>query len=137
MSSSYEEEERQVLTHAAEQLNNLADIIHGRNVAAGWWTDLHTGESIKATRNKGELMMLLVSEIAEAFEGIRKNLPDSHLPHRSAEEVELADLLIRLFDYAGARELDLAGAVLEKMAYNAVRADHKREHRLSANGKKF
>jgi len=136
MSSEYDANSTALL-RAAPELNTLADIIHERNVAAGWWTDLHTGESIKDTRNKGELMMLLVSEIAEAFEGVRKNLPDSHLPHRSAEEVELADLLIRLFDYAGARELDLAGAVLEKMAYNANRADHKRENRLAPNGKKF
>jgi NTP pyrophosphatase (non-canonical NTP hydrolase) len=125
------------LSEALRGLNTLSDIIHERNVAAGWWNDLITGESIKETRNKGELMMLLVSEIAEAFEGIRKDLPDSHLPHRKAEEVELADLLIRLFDYAGARELDLSGAVMEKMAYNANRADHKRENRLAPNGKKF
>lgn len=136
MSSEYNAQAAELL-HATSELNVLSDIIHERNIAAGWWTDLHTGKSIKQTRNKGELMMLFVSEIAEAFEGVRKNIPDSHLPHRSAEEVELADLLIRVFDYAGAYELDLAGAVLEKLAYNATRADHKRENRLADNGKKF
>lgn len=87
------------------------------------------------SRNKGELMMLMVSEIAEAMEGCRKNLPDDKLPHRSMEEVELADLIIRLFDYAGGFGLDLQGAFDEKNAYNAVREDHKHEARLRPGGK--
>jgi NTP pyrophosphatase (non-canonical NTP hydrolase) len=51
--------------------------------------------------------------------------------------VELADVLIRLFDYAGAYNLDLDGAVAEKRAYNATRKDHTREARLAPNGKKW
>jgi hypothetical protein len=35
------------------------------------------------------------------MEGERKNLMDDHLPHRRSAEVELADALIRIFDYAG------------------------------------
>jgi NTP pyrophosphatase (non-canonical NTP hydrolase) len=81
--------------------------------------------------------MLIVSEIAEAMEGERKNLMDDKLPHRKAVEVELADALIRIFDYAGAYGLDLQGAVDEKIAYNQVRKDHTYEARLQANGKKF
>jgi NTP pyrophosphatase (non-canonical NTP hydrolase) len=124
------------LRHAASGLNELSATIHERNVKAGWWSDLDTGEDTHETRNKGELLMLFVTEIAEMYEGIRKNLPDSHLPHRSAEEVEAADLLIRVFDYAGARRLDLTGAVLEKLEYNAHRADHKPENRRGIHGKK-
>lgn len=32
---------------------------------------------------------------------------------------------------------DLEGAMIEKLAYNAKRADHKRENRAAENGKKF
>jgi NTP pyrophosphatase (non-canonical NTP hydrolase) len=113
--------------------NFSAAAIHERNKT--WWHDLKTGE--KLDRNKGEMLMLIVSEIAEAMEGERKNLMDSHLPHRKAVEVELADALIRIFDYAGAYGFDLDGAVAEKLAYNATRADHKPENRLKENGKKF
>lgn len=45
---------------------------------------------------------------AEAMEGERKGLMDDHLPHRPMAEVELADALIRLFDYAGGFALRLS-----------------------------
>ena len=45
--------------------------------------------------------------------------------------------LIRIFDYAGAYGYDLAGAVCDKLAYNAKRADHKPQARLEAGGKKW
>lgn len=114
-------------------LNDYSVQSHEDNIQ--WWRDLETGEPLD--RNKSELLMLMVSEIAEAQTGVRKSLMDDHLPHRSAEEVELADLLIRVFDYAGAFGLDLQGAYAEKRIYNAQRADHKVEARLAAGGKKF
>lgn len=73
-----------------------------------WWMDLETGTRLD--RNKGEMFMLMVSEISEAMEGARKNLMDDKLPHRSMEEVELVDCLIRIFDYAGNMGLDLESA---------------------------
>lgn len=114
-------------------LNEMAARQHEAN--ATWWHDPATGERLN--RNKGELLMLIVSEISEAMEGERKNLMDDKLPHRKMAEVELADALIRIFDYAGAYGYDLDGAVAEKQAYNAQRADHKPEARLAANGKKW
>ena len=100
-----------------------------------WWLDLDTGEYL--ARNPGELLMLIVSEIAEAMEGVRKDLMDDKLPHRKMAEVELADALIRIFDYAGAYDYDIEGAYQEKRAYNAVREDHKHEARAEAGGKKW
>ena len=98
-----------------ESINELTRICHKANVDAGWWHDINTGQPLD--RNEGELLMLIVSEIAEAMEGLRKNLMDSHLPNRKAAEVELADALIRIFDFAGAAGMDLGGALVEKMEY--------------------
>lgn len=114
-------------------LNELSKTCHAAN--AKWWQDPKTGERIE--RNKGELLMLIVSEIAEAMEGERKDLQDDKLPHRRMAEVELVDAMIRIFDYAGAFGYDLDGAFAEKMAFNAVRADHTHEARLRAEGKKW
>jgi NTP pyrophosphatase (non-canonical NTP hydrolase) len=114
-------------------LNVIRDVIHQAN--ARWWTDLRTGERIE--RNVGELLMLVVSELAEAMEGHRKGLMDDKLPSRTMLEVELADAMIRIFDLAGGLGLDIHGAFIEKMAYNATRADHTREGRLAPGGKKY
>lgn len=110
-------------------------VCHGASVAAGWWNDPATGA--RKERNKGECIALMHSELSEALEGLRKDLMDDHLPHRSMVEVELADTLIRIFDFAGAFGYDIAGAMLEKLAYNAKRADHKIEARKAAGGKAF
>lgn len=117
----------------SEALNDLANRCHAANIT--WWQDLETGRPIQ--RNKGELLMLIESEVAEAMEGARKNLQDDKLVDRKMEEVELADALVRIFDYAGGFGLDLGGAFEEKMDYNAQRADHKPEHRLAEGGKRW
>lgn len=106
-----------------------------------WWFDLETGQDVRewpAAQFKawvGAKLMLIVTEVAEAMEGWRKDQVDDHLPHRKMVEVELADAVIRIGDLAGGLGLDLGGAIAEKMAYNAQRADHKIENRMSAGGK--
>lgn len=121
-------------------LRALAAGVHEQNVKAGWWNDLQTGEDLRHTtpgpkRNVPEMLCLIHSEVSEALEGYRKGLPDPHLPHRSNVEVELADALIRILDCAEGMGLDIAGAVADKLAYNANRADHMVENRKKAGGK--
>jgi hypothetical protein len=119
----------------AENINELCDIIHARNVAAGWWTDLQTGQPLD--RNVPEMLCLIHSEISEGMEGHRKNLMDDKLPDRPMLNVELADAVIRIFDLAGAGQMDLGGAIAAKLAFNQSRLDHKPEARKAAGGKAF
>lgn len=119
----------------ANGINGLVNICYKASLDAGWHTDLATGKL--KDRNRAEMLMLMVSEISEAMEGERKGLMDDKLKHRPMAEVELADAVIRIADYCGRWGYDLGGAIVEKMAYNAVRADHKIENRIKEGGKKF
>lgn len=121
----------------ADAIKLLTLYCHSQAVATGWWNDPHTGEDIHGKRNVPELLCLCHSELSEAMEGYRKDSMDEHLPERKMFEVELADLLIRVFDIAGSMNLDLGGAFVEKMEYNLHRADHKHENRKKEGGKKF
>jgi len=118
-----------------DNINELVRLCYKSSFDAGWHTDLETGKL--KDRNRAEMLMLMVSEISEAMEGERKGLMDDHLPNRPMAEVELADAIIRICDYCGRWGYDLGGAVVEKMIYNANRADHKIENRIKEGGKKF
>jgi len=73
-------------------IKSLAREIHTSNVYAGWWPE---------NRNRGEVMMLIISEIAEAVEGYEYDLKDDKLPDEYMFDVELADTAIRLLDLCG------------------------------------
>jgi len=121
-----------------EEINKLVEDIHSKNIDMGWWNCPTTGESLLGNPYViGTKLMLVVTEIAEATEGYRKNLNDDKLLHRPIVEVELADALIRILDLAGALKCDLGGAIEEKRNFNSIRPDHKKEDRLKENGKKF
>lgn len=109
-------------------LKLIGQRIHSNNREVGWWDK---------ERNVGEMLMLAVSELAEGMEGHRKNLLDDHLPERPMLEVELADCIIRVLDMAEGLGLDVGGALVEKLAYNKTRLDHKREARLAPGGKAY
>lgn len=83
--------------------------------AKGFW---YEGE----VRNKAEMLCLMHSELSEALEAIRDgNPPDKHCPEFGNLEIELADTVIRIMDFAEGWGLDVAGAILAKMAFNTTR----------------
>lgn len=114
-------------------INEMVTLIHDQH--KNWWIDLDTGEYKE--RNTGELLMLCTSELAEAMEGDRKGLQDDHLTDEKMFDVELADAMIRLFDLAGGKKVNLGRCVRRKLEYNQHRADHKLEQRRAAGGKKY
>ena len=122
-------------TTLADAVNMLVDACYSASVRGGWWHDLATGEPLQ--RNKLEMVALIHSEGSEAVEGIRKGINDDHLTQYPMEDVEMADALIRIFDYIGGHKLQTADALVDKLAYNANRADHKPENRAKAGGKKY
>lgn len=108
---------------AANSITTLCDAFHGDAVAAGWHHNIETREPKR--RNAGEMLMLAVSELAEAMEGHRKKLTDDKLPHRSMLEVELADYVIRVCDTMRAAEF----------AYGAVPNNPEAPYALDMNSR--
>lgn len=113
-------------------LEQMVKAVHHLNLK--WWYD-KDGQPIK--RNKGEMLMLIVSELSEAMEGDRKNLMDDHLPSFDMETVEIADTLVRLLDYAGGHKKQIASAFYHKLQYNKTRKDHTYEQRAKEGGKRY
>lgn len=127
-------------------IKKLQQEVHDSNAVAGWWTDLTSGLNLVEEARLGtrlgkaivaEKLCLIHSEVSEAMEASRKNLMDDKLTHRKGVEVELADAVIRILDLCGALNLDLDGAIKEKLIFNLTRPDHKIENRKAAGGKAY
>lgn len=118
-------------------LSNTQWMCHELATMSGWWVEYDQMPERYHKHFIGAKLALVHSEVSEAVEGARKGKMDDHLAHRSAIEVEFADAIIRIFDIAGKLELDVAGAIIEKLAYNQQRADHKPENRAAEGGKTF
>lgn len=76
-----------------EIIDKLMYDTHSQAVSMGWWSK---------QRSNYTLLQLVITEITEATEGVRKKLMDKHLPDLKNEDVELADALLRLCDFAQA-----------------------------------
>lgn len=127
--------------NAIAGLRAAQDISHFLAAHSGWWLDTETGEDVRTWPKKFLALWVMAklalvhTEVSEGVEGYRKGKQDDHLPHRSMLEVEMADAIIRILDLAGGLSLDVAGAIIEKLAYNQQRQDHKLSSRLAAGGK--
>lgn len=62
-------------------------------------------------RNLGEMLMLIVTEIAEAMESYRNRNEENF-------KEEIADTFIRLFDLCGGLGIDVEKEILKKMQKN-------------------
>ncbi len=65
-------------------------------------------------RNTGEMLMLVVSELAEALEADRKG-------DRANFREEIADTFIRLFDLCGGLGIDIESEIEKKRVKNQAR----------------
>jgi len=88
------------------QISNLIEDCYRIAKEKGWWDK---------ERSDGEIIALMHSELSEALEAMRN--------HKSQDEIaeELADCCIRIFDYCGAKKIDLAMTLLKKIEYNKTR----------------
>ncbi|WP_288959799.1 hypothetical protein [uncultured Sulfitobacter sp.] len=97
--ASYQDSNDTGNTHA-EALRMFFIDVHERNVKAGWWTDLKSGNP--AVRSPAEMMLLQISEIVEAYVGYLEGSADDKLPQHPQIGVEIGDTLIRIADFCGA-----------------------------------
>lgn len=105
-------------------LNQWRDTVHQYAKDKGWWDD-------DVSRNFGDLMSLLHTEISEAYEEYRNGHEPNEIYYSEPGTkivdkpegipVELADLMIRLFDLFGYYNIDIEAVVHMKHQYNLTR----------------
>ncbi len=98
-------------------LNEMAVEIHRENRDRGFYDDVNESDP----RHLISLLGLIVTETAETIEAIRKPQASEKLQGVPLEDEEVADIFIRVLDYAAFRKIDLDATVEAKRAYNATR----------------
>lgn len=116
-------------------LNELCEAAYQNSKAKGFHGPYIAIEETYANHNLGTAerdmlinhldqacMARIMGEVGEAVEAMRHGNPESEkIPGHSHVAEELADTLIRIFDFCGLRDIDLGAAVIAKMAYNSGR----------------
>jgi len=99
-------------------LNKLAKDVHQTAKIKGFYEPEIDERCEQCPHFHASKLMLMVSEIAEALEVIRH-------PESATEslDIELADAIIRIADYAGFAGIDLDSAIASKSSYNKTRPD--------------
>lgn len=112
-----------------EAINEVADACHRNSVSKGFWDDqkMENGAlSRELVRiSIPEKLALIHSEVSEALEDYRDKKMDTETNRETGKPEgfpsELADVVIRCFDLAGALKIDLGSEIAQKMRYNATR----------------
>ena len=98
-------------------INEVAKQIHENAVDHGWWDE---------ERGFPEVLVLIHSEVSEALEEYRNGrLPTEVYTGNGGKPegipIELADVIIRIFDYCGYAGIDIDAAITQKHEFNKTR----------------
>lgn len=93
--------------------NTLEEAVYDLAVSKGWW---------EKERNKGEALALIHAEVSETLEALRiEDKPSEKAVGFNCVEEELADIIIRVMDFARGFGYDVAGAIEAKFTHNTGR----------------
>jgi len=114
-----------------DSFRNLTEKCGSDSAAKGWHKDRPEG-GIELANWQGNKLMLMVSELVEAHDELRNGHAADETYYPEAPNVrglmkpegvpsELADTVIRVFDFCYTEKIDLGAIIEEKLAYNRTR----------------